>query len=306
MAPRLKKFTRSILKGEKMLGIIGGTGLYNIEGFSDLETRAVETPFGPPSAPVTLGRIDGNKIAFLPRHGKGHGLLPGEINYRANIWALKSVGVTRVMSVSATGSLEEQIRPGDFAIPDQYIDWTKGRRALTYFGNGLVAHVSTAAPACANLTHEILQVGKTLGSTIHSKKTYVCVEGPRLGTKAESLMFRLMGCQLVGMTNVPEAFLAREAQLCYCTIAIATDYDCWMEDPEQHASVEKVFALYGKNLARVTEIIKKVASRQSEIAGGVNSKTPSCNCRTSLSGAVVTPVEQLGPEQKTILAMLLK
>ena len=280
-----------------MIGIIGGTGLYNLEGLTNLEAVSASTPYGQPSGEVKVGMLSGKKVAFLPRHGAGHSLLPSEINFRANIWALKSVGVTRVVSVSATGSLEKEIKPGDLAIPDQYVDWTQGTRKNTFFGEGLVAHISTAEPACKRLTETILQAGRTLNIKVHSKKTYVCVEGPRLGTRAESLMFQANKCHLVGMTNVPEVFLAREAQICYSTIAIATDYDCWLEDATQHVSVEKVFALYKENLERVIKLVQETIK---------NEKDEDCTCRHALTGAVVSPENTLKEDQKKILAMLSK
>jgi 5'-methylthioadenosine phosphorylase len=204
-----------------MLGIIGGTGLYKIDGLSKISTRTVHTPFGSPSADTVIGELDGQRIAFLPRHGLHHQILPSEINFRANIWALKSVGVRKIISVSAVGSLRKEIRPGDLAILAQYFDWTHGTRIGTFFGDGLVAHVSTARPACPALMTRIAQTAAKNGMQIHMGKTYGCVQGPRLGTMAESHFLRSAGCDLVGMTNIPEAFLAREAQLCYSTIAIA-------------------------------------------------------------------------------------
>ncbi|MGE3534903.1 MAG: S-methyl-5'-thioadenosine phosphorylase [Parachlamydiales bacterium] len=278
-----------------MIGIIGGTGLYKIDGFQNVTSKKVETPFGAPSAEITMGEISGHRVAFLPRHGASHQILPSEINFRANIWALKSVGVRRIISVSAVGSLKEEIHPGDLSIPSQYLDWTKGRRAGTFFGDGIVAHVSTAHPSCPALAQKIVSHAETLGTLVHSGKTYGCVEGPRLGTRAESLFLQQSGCDLVGMTNVPEVFLAREAQLCYCTIAVATDYDCWLNDPSQHASVEKVIELYQKNIGRVQELIKKVV-RVDEAS--------SCECRSSLKHAVLTKEEALPEEKRRTLAFL--
>lgn len=280
-----------------MIGIIGGTGLYRMEGLEVREEHAVETPFGTPSAPVVLGTLAGRDVAFLPRHGTGHRLIPSEIPYRANLWALKEVGVRRIVGVSATGSLREEIAPGDLAIPTQYFDWTRGRRAGSFFGDGLVAHVSTAEPTCPALASRIEQVAGQLGTELHTGKAYACVEGPRLGTRVESFFLRdAARCDLVGMTNVPEAFLAREAQLCYCTIAIATDYDCWLDDPEQHASTERILALYGENLGRIQGILHALLSGAGEWAP--------CGCRTSLQGAVVTPDSALSPDQRRILNFL--
>ena len=279
-----------------MIGIIGGTGLYKIDGFSEVSSRNVETPFGKPSANILVGTLAGTKVAFLPRHGMNHELLPSEINYRANIWALKSVGVRKVISVSAVGSLKEDVRPGDLAVPSQYFDWTRGRRASTFFGDGIVAHISTAEPSCPALTAGLRQFSEQTQSAIHFAKTYGCVEGPRLGTRAESLFLRQIGCDLVGMTNIPEAFLAREAQLCYCTIAVATDYDCWLDDPSMHASVEKVIELYHQNIGRVQSILFHLVSH--------DLSAHSCQCRSSLDFAVMTKEGSLSEEQLNILSFL--
>lgn len=277
------------------IGIIGGTGLYRIDGLEILETRVAQTPFGAPSAPLVIGKLAGREVVFLPRHGTQHQLLPSEINYRANLWALKEAGARRIISVSATGSLRQEIAPGDLAIPSQYFDFTKGRRASTFFGEGLVAHVSTAEPACPVLASRIEAAARRREIRIHSGKTYACVEGPRLGSRAESFFLRGAGCDLVGMTNVPEVFLAREAQLCYCTIAIATDYDCWLDDPSQHATVEKVMELYMKNLGRVKDILVETLSAE---------ESGSCGCRASLAGAVMTPESALSSEKKRVLEFL--
>lgn len=279
-----------------MIGIVGGTGFYKIDGIQNVISKKVETPYGVPSAEVTIGEISGQRVAFLPRHGAGHQILPSEINFRANIWALKSIGVRRIISVSAVGSLREEIHPGDLAVPNQYLDFTKGKRVGTFFGEGLAAHVSTAHPTCPVLTQKIANQAEILGTSIHSGKTYACVEGPRLGTRAESLFLQQSGCDLVGMTNVPEVFLAREAQLCYCTVAVATDYDCWLDDPSQHASVEKVIELYQKNIGRVQELISSVVS---------SGESPSsCECRSSLKYAVLTKEEVLSEKQRQTLAFL--
>lgn len=278
-----------------MLGVIGGTGLYQIEALQAVRKTAVETPFGRPSAEITVGNFEGNDIAFLPRHGNHHELLPSEINYRANVWALKSLGVKRIISVSAVGSLEADIRPGELAVPSQYLDWTRGRRISTFFGEGLVAHVSTAEPTCPFLNGDILKAAKELNIRVHSGKTYACVEGPRLGTRAESFFLKNNGCHLVGMTNVPEVFLCREAQMSYCTLAVVTDYDCWMEDPTQHVSVDKVMALYSKSIESVQRLLKRVFVIQTN-----EDQSP---CRRSLEGAIVT---QSIPESKAEMIRVLK
>ena len=280
-----------------MIGIIGGTGLYRMEALQVTQTREVSTPFGPPSSPIVLGVLQGRDVAFLARHGLHHDLLPGEINFRANIWALKSVGVRTVIGVSAVGSLREEIRPGDLSLPSQYLDFTKGQRAATFFGRGMVAHISTAQPVCAATAGLIARVARSLGTKVHENKTYACVEGPRLGTRAESFFLRGAGADLVGMTNVPEAFLAAEAQLGYCTISLATDYDCWLEDASQHVSADQVIALFHKNLGRVQQLICGAVAEYVE--------DESRPCRHALRTAIVTPREQMTDEQKGIVDFLL-
>ena len=280
-----------------MIGIIGGTGLYRMEALQVTQTREVGTPFGPPSSPIVLGVLQGREVAFLARHGLHHDLLPGEINYRANIWALKSVGVRTVIGVSAVGSLREEIRPGDLSLPSQYLDFTKGQRAATFFGRGMVAHISTAQPVCGSTTTLITRVARSLGTKVHENKTYACIEGPRLGTRAESFFLRGAGADLVGMTNVPEAFLAAEAQLGYCTISLATDYDCWLDDASQHVSAEQVIALFHKNLGKVQQVLAGAVAEYVE--------DESRACRNALRTAIVTPREQMTDEQRGIVDFLL-
>ena len=279
-----------------MIGIIGGTGLYRMEGLEVIRSMQIETPFGQPSAPVMLGRLAGREIAFLARHGLNHDLLPGEINFRANIWALKSAGVRTIIGVSAVGSLREEIRPGELALPSQYLDFTKGLRASSFFGKGLVAHVSTAHPTCAHTAALIAQVAQASGQPLHRDKTYACVEGPRLGTRAESFWLRSAGADLVGMTNVPEAFLALEAQLGYCVITVATDYDCWLDDAAQHVSAEQVIGQFKESLGRVQGLISQVAAQYVE--------DESRPCRRALKSAIVTPREPMSAEQRRILDFL--
>ena len=281
------------------IAVIGGTGLYDMPGLTEVKWQTVSTPFGEPSGPITLGRLGSQNVAFLPRHGSQHQLLPSEINFRANIWALKSVGVTQILSVSAVGSLVLEVEPASLAIPSQYIDFTKGKRQHTFFGEGLVAHISTAHPSCASLSQAVVQAAKEKTTRIHAGKlTYVCVEGPRLGTQAESAFLKNAGGHIVGMTNIPEAFLAREAQICYCTIAVVTDYDCWLDDPSQHASVDQVIALYKKNLNRVQAILEDVLSHPVE---GKN-----CTCRSALQFAVMTPDSVITPAKRELLNLLRK
>ncbi len=279
-----------------MLAIIGGTGVYQLDGLEVLDNIDVQTPFGAPSARVLRGRMGSQEILFLARHGTQHNHLPHEINYRANIFALKSLGATQIIGISAVGSLRERIAPGDLAVPEQYFDWTRGRRAASFFGNGIAAHVSTANPVSGQLARWIAAHADRLGITLHGGVTYACVEGPRLGTRAESHFLRQAGCDLVGMTNVPEAFLAREAQICYATIGIATDYDCWMEDPAQHVSVSSIFTLYRQSLEKVRNLLVAL----------LNDDRPQeePEIRTALAHAMLTPESALNEEQLAWLAVL--
>ena len=279
-----------------MLAIIGGTGLYALAGMETVERIDGDTPFGAPSGPVLRGRVGTSPLLFLARHGAGHRLLPHEVNYRANIFALKRAGATAVLGVSAVGSLAEAIAPGDLAMPEQYLDWTRGGRAATFFGGGVAAHVSTANPVSTALVDAASASAQALGIALHRGLTYACVEGPRLGTRAESQVLRQLGCHLVGMTNVPEAFLAREAQMAYATIGIVTDYDCWMDDPARHVSVDKIFALYGKSLAKARAVLDHLLA-QPPIA-------PEPAIRTALAGALLTEADAVTPAQRAWLDVL--
>ncbi len=282
-----------------MLGIIGGTGLYSVDWMDVLESRKIWTPFGPPSDELIFGRLGATDLVFLPRHGHTHKILPSEVNYRANIWALKSVGVKRIISFSATGSLKLEIKPGDFVLPDQYFDFVKGAREKSFFGNGLVAHIATAEPVCSTLREQIFNSGIQLGLTIHNRKTYACVDGPRLGTRAESFFLRgAAGCDLVGMTNIPEVFLAREAQLCYATISIPTDYDCWMDDPAQHVTVPQLLKRYSQSLESANSLLRHVVLNHDHVQP--------CACHSSLAEALMFDPQTLSGDAKTMLNILLK
>jgi 5'-methylthioadenosine phosphorylase len=281
-----------------MIGIIGGTGLYRMANLRIVEEQTVATPFGPPSSAVMLGRMADRDVAFLARHGTGHELTPSEINFRANLWALKSVGVRTVIGVSAVGSLREELAPGELALPSQYIDFTRGRRIGSFFGDGLVAHVSTAKPSCPDVAAEIAAAADKLGLRLHTDKTYACVEGPRLGTRAESFMLRDAGADLVGMTNVPEAFLACEAQLSYCTIALVTDFDCWQDDPSEHVTLEMALSLFARNLDRVQALLAEVVAAHRVDAGRAS--------RHLLEKALVTPRERMTDKQRELVDMLLR
>ncbi len=280
-----------------MLAIIGGSGLYALEELEIIKEHDIDTPFGKPSAPIVEGKAFGKTALFLPRHGRNHEFLPSEVNFRANIYALKQLGATTVLSVSASGSLKEEIAPGDLALASQYFDHTRGFRKNSFFGEGVTAHISTAEPTCPVLADDVLKAADDIGVKLHANKTYACVEGPRLGTKAESFFLRgAAGCDIVGMTNVPEAFLAREAQMGYVTLAIATDYDCWNEDPDAHVNVEAVFAVYFENIGKIKQIILKLMENGT-------SATPE-KIRTALNGAVMTPDERLTDAQKKWISVL--
>jgi len=279
-----------------MLAIIGGTGLYDIEGLETVSETEIETPFGKPSSPVRTLRAGNRDFLFLPRHGAGHSFLPHEINYRANIFALKKAGARMVVGFSAVGSLREEIAPGDFSVPSQYLDLTKGKREYSFFGNGIAAHVSTALPTCPDLSTWIAKTADESDMKLHMDKTYACVEGPRLGTKAESFFMRGAGCDLVGMTNVPEVFLAREAQLSYATICIATDYDCWLDDPEHHVTVQAVIERFGTSLEKAKVLLMEL----------LQSPLPQVDedYRKALAMAVLTPDSALDQDQISMLEVL--
>ncbi len=281
-----------------MLAIIGGTGVYQMEGLEIIESLDIPTPFGAASGPVLKGKLGRHEVLFLARHGAGHQQLPHEINYRANIFALKQAGAQQIIGVSAVGSLREHIAPGDLALPEQYFDWTRGQRKASFFGAGVAAHVSTANPVSNNLVTWIAAHAEKLQLRLHRGATYGCVEGPRLGTRAESHFLRQAGCDLVGMTNVPEAFLAREAQICYATIGIATDYDCWMEDPTQHVQVDAIFTLYRQSLEKVRNLLKQMLDDSLPVAEP--------EIRGALSHAMMCDENNLNEEQKAWLAVLKK
>ena len=265
-----------------MLAIIGGSGLYALEGLQLEQEHQLSTPFGEPSAPISQGRFADQPVLFLARHGLQHAYLPSEVNYRANIFALKKLGARRVIGISAAGSLRADIKPGELALAAQYFDHTRGKRAYSFFGNGVAGHIPTANPACPSLSADIVHAAARCGEWLHEGKTYGCVEGPRLGTRAESFFLRdAAQCDLVGMTNVPEAFLAREAQLAYCTICVVTDYDCWMDDPAQHVSVDAFLATYQGAIEKAKKIVAELLQQPL-------TDTPQ-DIRQALAGSVLTP-----------------
>ncbi|MGY2491812.1 S-methyl-5'-thioinosine phosphorylase [Cupriavidus sp. CP313] len=279
-----------------MLAIIGGTGLYDLPGLTIDQRIADATPFGVPSGDILLGRLHGQDVLFLARHGSGHRLLPHEVNYRANVFALKKSGATMLLGFSAVGSLQQELEPGDLAMPEQYFDWTRGHRERTFFGNGVAAHVSTAKPVSAQLGNAVEAAAGRIGVAVHRGLTYGCVEGPRLGTQAESRFLRQAGCHLVGMTNVPEVFLAREAQLAYATVGLVTDYDCWLEDPAQHVSVASIFELYGQTLRKAGRVLEALLSAPLPTAEDES--------RSALQNAMLTPDAALTEAQRGWLEVL--
>ena len=240
---------------EQIIGVIGGTGLYQMEGLENVEKIELVTPYGSPSDAYVKGELAGQKMVFLPRHGSNHGLLPHELNYRANIWGMKKLGVTQLISVSAVGSMREEIAPGHIVFVDQFIDRTRSRQS-TFFGDGVVVHVGFADPVCQAMRSHLQNVGAQSGFECHNGGTYVCIEGPQFSTRAESHLFRSWGVSVIGMTNLPEARLAREAEIAYATIALATDYDCWHEE-EEAVSVEAVMAVLKANATKAKELIRR-------------------------------------------------
>lgn len=263
-----------------VVGVIGGSGLYEIEGLENIEEVTLDTPFGAPSDAYVTGTLDGVKMVFLPRHGRGHRLLPSEVNYRANIFGMKLLGVSRIISVSAVGSMQEQIVPGHIVIPDQFFDRTSGQRAATFFGQGIAGHVQFADPLCADLSGLLADAAEDVGATVHRGGTYICIEGPNFSTRAESRIYRNWGVDVIGMTNIPEARLAREAEICYATVALATDYDCWHEGHDD-VSVEAVLAIIRQNVATARSIIKATVGR-------MRLQHATCSCDRALEFAIMT------------------
>jgi 5'-methylthioadenosine phosphorylase len=275
------------------IGVIGGSGLYEMPGLQIIEERVIDTPFGAPSDPFVLGDLDGVKVAFLARHGRGHRLLPTELNFRANIYAFKTLGVETLISASAVGSMKEQYAPTHIVVPDQFIDRTR-HRVDTFFGNGLAAHVSFADPICARLGFVQHEAGRKVGATMHLGGTYLCMEGPQFSTRAESNLYRSWGVDVIGMTNLQEAKLAREAEICYATLALVTDYDCWHQS-EEAVSVEQVIGYLQKNAATACAIIRD------SIAAVAGAKRE-CACGDALKYAIITNRAVVPEETKRTLA----
>jgi 5'-methylthioadenosine phosphorylase len=280
---------------EVEIGIIGGSGLYAMEALEDVEECAVSTPFGEPSDKYIVGRLHGRRVAFLARHGRGHRHLPSELNFRANIYGFKSLGVNRILSASAVGSMKLELKPMDIVLPDQFIDRTYARKS-TFFGNGVVAHISMADPICAQLAGVVERAAKTIDQPIKRGGTYVCIEGPQFSSRAESHLYRSWDVDLIGMTNLQEAKLAREAEMCYCTIALVTDYDCWHEE-EEPVTVDMVVSYLKKNAANAQKLV----------AAAVAAMPPaySCPCHEALRFAILTDRALISTEARAKLELIL-
>jgi 5'-methylthioadenosine phosphorylase len=280
---------------EKVMGVIGGSGLYEMEGLDQVETLSLTTPFGAPSDSFIVGRLEGVKVAFLPRHGKGHRISPSSLNFRANIYGMKMLGVQSIIAVSAVGSMKESIHPGNMVIPDQFIDRTTGRIS-TFFNDGIVGHVSFADPVCPVLSQILFESGKEVGATVHKGGTYICIEGPQFSTRAESKLYRSWGVDIIGMTNIPEAKLAREAEICYATIAFATDYDCWHETAGD-VSIGDVLRI----LAESTKIAKSAI----RLAVKQIPEKRECVCSNALKYAVITGKKSIPEKTKKDLELII-
>jgi len=289
-----RKAKSAAKKVQASLGIIGGSGLYSMTGLSDTKEVRIKTPFGEPSEAIVTGALEGKRVAFLARHGRGHRMLPGEINYRANIYAMKLLGVGRIISVSAVGSLKEQLAPGEFLVADQFVDRTR-QRVSTFFGEGLVAHVTFDKPTCAQVSRVLADACVHCGVKVHREGTYICMEGPQFSTLAEAHMHRAMGFDVVGMTNATEAKLAREAELCYASIAMITDYDCWHPDHESVTGAQIIATLNqnAENAQRVLREAVKAMPAEHE-----------CECGSALAHALITDPKRVPIATKKRLAAI--
>jgi 5'-methylthioadenosine phosphorylase len=280
---------------ESAVGVMGGSGLYEIQGLESVREIELSTPFGAPSDAYVTGILGGQRMVFLPRHGRGHRILPTEINFRANVWGMKKLGVTRIVSVSAVGSMREDVAPGDFVIVDQFFDRTRHRQD-TFFGDGVVAHVMFADPTCPDVRRTLLAAGAKLGLRMHDGGTYLNMEGPQFSTRAESRIYRGWGVDVIGMTNLQEARLAREAEICYATVAMATDYDCWHEQHED-VTVEAILAVMARNVGHARSLIAEAVPRLP--------RERACACGVALSNAILTPPDRISPEARARLGLLL-
>lgn len=279
----------------RTIGVIGGSGLYEIEGLTQIDRVKLSTPYGEPSDEYVVGRLGDAKMVFLPRHGRGHRLLPHEINFRANVWGMKKLGVEWILSVSAVGSMKEEIHPGDIVVVDQFIDRTKAR-AASFFGDGVAGHVGFADPVCTELAAHVYAAAKQAGARVHQGGTYVVIDGPMFSTRAESNVYRSWGASVIGMTNLPEAKLAREAEICYSTIALSTDYDCWHET-EEDVTVEAVLAIIRQNVALAKQIVKGAAERIPE--------RRSCGCQAAAANAIMTAPEAIPADARERLGIIM-
>ena len=277
------------------IGIIGGSGLYSMAGLKDARETRVKTPFGEPSDAIVVGTLEGKRVAFLARHGRGHRILPSEINFRANICAMKQLGVERVISVSAVGSLQEDLRPGEFLVADQFVDRTKNR-VSTFFGGGLVAHVAFDKPTCPQVSAVLVGASVKCGVKVHPRGTYVCIEGPQFSTLAEAHLHRQLRFEVIGMTNVTEAKLAREAELCYATIAMITDYDCWHPEHES-VTATQIIATLNQNAENAQKVLR-------EAVRGLSAER-ACKCGAALKHALVTDLKLVPPATKKRLAAII-
>jgi len=284
-----------LMSAEPVLGVIGGSGLYAMEELEERREVRLTTPFGEPSDAYLVGRLAGTRMVFLPRHGRGHRIAPTEINARANVWGMKALGVTRILSVSAVGSLREDVAPGDFVVVDQFIDRTR-HRPDTFFEDGVVAHVLFADPTCDELRSALVSAIRSVGVRVHEGGTYVNMEGPQFSTRAESRLYRSFGADVIGMTNLQEARLAREAELCYATLAMATDYDCW-HTAHGDVTVEAILAVMAANVEHARAAIRAIVP---EVP-----RTRSCSCKDALKYAILTAPERIPAATRDRLGLLL-
>jgi 5'-methylthioadenosine phosphorylase len=281
---------------EGALGVMGGTGLYDMEGLEVTDQVQVDTPFGEPSDCYAVGELEGRQLVFLPRHGRGHRLLPHELNFRANIYGFKKLGVERIVAVSAVGSMREEVEPLHVVLPDQFIDRTR-RRADTFFGRGVVAHISFADPLCPDLRSALGRAARSAGATVWPGGSYVCIEGPAFSTRAESHLYRSWDASVIGMTNLPEAKLAREAEICYATMALVTDFDCWHEGQEE-VTAEMILRNLEENAATAQRTLRALMP--------ILSEEPPCQCRNALRTALVTPPDRIPAQARQRLDAIIR
>ncbi len=277
------------------IGVIGGSGLYQMEGLEGIEEVKVDTPFGDPSDNFIVGKLMGRSVAFLSRHRRGHAIQPSDINFRANIYGMKKLGVSRIISVSAVGSMKEDIHPGEIVIPDQFYDNTK-KRISTFFGDGIVAHVSLADPVCSDLAGTLYKSAVKIGAKVHNGGVYICIEGPQFSSRGESYIYKNWGVDIIGMTNVTEAKLAREAELCYSTIALVTDYDCWHQE-EEAVTTDAIIAILNKNVDTSKKIIKEALSTVSTDSA--------CGCHNALKGGIITSSDGIPSQIRERLELII-